>query len=278
MSYSKPLTLLFTGGGNRFYAFVGVLKGLREKGLVIGKVIGSSTGSLIAALVATGRSYDEIVDVMLDLDTDRFRDHKPRGLSRRMGLFAGGVFEEWLGSIFGDRTFRDGMPIPLQVITTDIQNYRPIVFSRDHFADTPIATACRASASIPWVFSPLPLTLRGREVLLIDGSLMSGLIEMGLARSESDRTLTFKVVSKRSLQHPGVPRGDWKGYWEEVFAFYLHAQEKEFIKGGAWRDNILIHCGDISPVQFTLSREQRLNLMEEGYLQTIKYLEYKCGL
>lgn len=278
MSYHRPLTILFNGGGNRCYAFIGVLKGIREKGLSIGKIIGASTGSIIAALVATGRSYEEIVEIMLDLDTDRFMDRKPRSLSGRLGLFVGAEFERWLVSLFGERSFRDNLPIPLQLIATDIQNYRPVVFSRDHYGETWIATACRASSSIPWVFPPLPLTIRGRELLLLDGSLMAGLIEMGLARSESERTLTFKVVSKRNLQHPGIVRGDWKGYWTELFAFYLHSQEKEFIKGGAWRDNILIHCGDISPVQFTLSREQRMQLIEEGYLQTVKYLEYKCGL
>lgn len=278
MSYSKPLTVLLNGGGNRFFAFVGVLKGVRDKGLSIGRIIGASTGSIVAALAASGRTIEEMVDILLEVDTERFRDRQPHAVSRGLGMYSGNELRAWLRSLFGDLTFAGELEIPLQIVTTDMLNYRPVVFSREHFGEMPIAEVCRASSAVPMVISPCRFHMRGRDYLLLDGSLMSGLIEMGLARSESERALTFKVVSRRSLQQPGVVMGDWQGYWQEIFAFYLHAQEKEFIKGGQWRDNILIHCGDISPVQFTLSRDQRLHLIEEGYLQTIKYLEYKCGL
>lgn len=278
MTSAKPLTVLLNGGGNRFCSFAGVLRGLEEKCLKIGKMIGASTGAIVAALAAAGRSYDEIVQILVDMDTDSFRERERNGLSRAMGIYSGRILQEWLDSLFGDLTFGDDLAFPLQIVATDIRHYRPVVFSREFFPQMRIATACRASASLPFVFSPCPLSFRGRDYLLVDGFLMAGLIEMGIARSRSERLLTFRVVSKRTLNHPGVEPGDWKGYWREILAFYLHSQEKEFIKGGQWRDNILIHCGDISPAQFTLSRAQRQWLIEEGYLQTMKYLEYKWGL
>lgn len=278
MPYSHPVTVLFIGGGNRFYVFAGVLQALIDKGLKIGRLIGASTGSIIAALYAAGYESDQIRDLILDLDTDRFKDQQRRGLRTTMGLYAGNALSAWLQDVFGEKHFAGDLRVPLQIITTDLQNYRPMVFTHDFLGEVSLASACRASAAIPWVFAPLPVTVRNRDHLLVDGSLMSGLIELAFARTGSERILTFKVVSKRNLHHPGVQRRDWRGYWSEIFSFYLHAQEKEYIKGGQWRDNILINCGTVSPVRFTLSRDERKLLITEGYAQTLKYLEYKCGL
>ena len=273
----EAVTLLLIGGGNRFPAFIGALRAIREKGLPIRQIIGASTGGIVAALYASGREPDEIAAMLAHLDTDAFKDRKRSGLASRMGLYSGDAMEEWLETTFAGATFGNIRRIPLQIIATDIRNYRPLVFSAEHYAEVKLSLACRGSAGIPWVFAPRSCTIRNRQHLLVDGSLMAGLVEMALNRTD-ERTLALKVVSRRSLRREGVKHQDWRQYCSEIFAFYLHAQEKEFIKGGKWRDNILLHCGDIPPQRFSLTPAERQNLCTEGYLQTIKYLEYKWGI
>jgi NTE family protein len=274
---SDAVTVLFIGGGNRFPAFIGALKALQEKGLRIRKLIGASTAGIVAALYACGKEPDEIAGLLESLDTESFKDRKRRGLSTGMGLYAGDALEAWLESAFNGATLGSQLRHPLQIITTDMQNYRPLTFSADHHPDVKLSLACRGSAAIPWVFAPRECTLRNRQHMLVDGSLMAGLVEIALNRT-GERTLAFKVVSRRSLRQEGVKRGDWRHYWNEIFAFYLHAQEKEFIKGGNWRDNIMLHCGEIAPHRFSLTIDERRTLCNEGYLQTMKYLEYKWGI
>jgi NTE family protein len=274
---SDPITLIFSGGGNRFAAYIGALRAIQEKGLTIRRVVGASTAGIVAALFALGRSPGEIAALLETLDTETFKDRKRRGLAVGMGLYAGDALEAWLESVFDGATFGSPMRYPLQIIATDLQHYRPLTFSADHHGDTKLSLACRGSAGIPWVFAPRACAIRQRQHLLVDGSLMAGLVELAFNRT-NERTLAFKVVSRRSLKQEGVRPGDWRRYWSEIFAFYLHAQEKEFIKGGQWRDNILLHCGDIPPHRFSLTPEERRNLFTEGYLQTIKYLEYKWGI
>lgn len=273
----NEMTVLCIGGGNRYPAFIGALEAIQQKGVRIRKLIGASTAGIIASLYANGLEPNDIAELTEALDTEAFKDHSRRGLSTGMGLYAGDALEAWLDKAFGGATFGCDMRYPLQIITTDIQNYRPLVFSADHHPDVKISLACRATAAIPWVFAPRPFANHQRQHLLLDGSLMAGLIEMGLNRT-GERTLSFKVVSRRTLRNGGVKPGDWRRYWGEIFAFYLHAQEKEFIKGGHWRDNILIHCGEISPQRFTLSLDERKFLRREGYAQTLKYLDYKYGI
>ena len=274
---TDAVTVLLIGGGNRFPAYIGALKALEEKRLTIRKLIGASTAGIVAALYACGKGPDEIAELVGALDTESFRDHKRRGLTTGMGLYAGEALEEWLEQAFAGATFGSRLRHPLQIIATDMQNYRPLTFSADHHPEVKLSLACRGSAAIPWVFAPKECTLRNRQHLLVDGSLMAGLVEIALNRT-GERTLSFKVVSRRSLRQEGVRRGDWRRYWNEIFAFYLHAQEKEFIKGGHWRDNIMLHCGEIPPNRFSLTLDEQRTLCHEGYLQTMKYLEYKWGI
>ena len=58
----------------------------------------------------------------------------------------------------------------------------------------------------------------------------------------------------------------------------MHAIEKEFIKGGKWKNTILLYCADIAPAKFSLSENEKGYLFDQGYEQTMKYLEYKWGI
>jgi NTE family protein len=60
--------------------------------------------------------------------------------------------------------------------------------------------------------------------------------------------------------------------------FSLHAMEKEFIKGGRWRDTILLYCSGIEPARFSLTRDEKIYLLQQGYEQTMKFLAYKWGI
>jgi len=115
-----------------------------------------------------------------------------------------------------------------------------------------------------------------RERVLVDGSLMAGLVEKQLERSE--KTLVLKTVSKRTLHHGKSGRFNLERYVHELLTYFIHGQEKEFVKGGKWKDTILIYCADISPARFSLSRQERIYLQEQGYEQTLQYLEYKWGI
>jgi NTE family protein len=86
------------------------------------------------------------------------------------------------------------------------------------------------------------------------------------------------MMSKRTLKRPDNGSLSLKRYFHEMLTFSLHAQEKEFLKGGKWKDTIVIYCAEIPPATFSLSTFERQFLFEQGYEQTKKYLEYKWGV
>lgn len=272
----EPVSLMLVGGGIRFPAFIGALKAIEEKGIRVSKVIGSSTGSIVGALYACGWSPEEIYREILNLDTRRFKDFSIKTVIRNFGLFSGDRLESWIDGQLGGKRFGDSFRIPLEIIATDMLSYQPVVFSAERFPDVSLAAAATGSTAVPWVFGYRKLAARGRKYALVDGSLMSGVVERGLNRH--GKTIILKVASKRTLNHPHHDKVRLRNYFLEMLSFGLHTQEKEFMKGGKWKDTILLYCANISPARFWLSEHEIDFLYAQGYEQTMTYLEYKWGV
>jgi NTE family protein len=270
-----PVNLMLVGSGIRFPAFIGALRAVEELGLTPGKITGSSSGAALAALYATGATPDELLAETLRLDTRRFKDASLWSLLRNFGLCTGDRLEEWLDDRLGGKCFGDRLRCQLEIVATDMHRYRPVVFCAERFPKLSLATAAAASAAIPGVFGYRRLTYGNDRYALVDGSLMTGVVEGRLERSR--RTLVFKAMSKRTLKRPENGRLTLGGYLHEMLTFSLHSQEKEFLKGGKWKDTILIYCAEISPSRFCLSEQEKIFLHDQGYEQTKKYLEYKWG-
>jgi len=161
-------------------------------------------------------------------------------------------------------------------VVTDMIHYRPVIFSADRFPDVKISAAAAASSLVPGVFGYRKLTYSGKKYALIDGSLMTGVVEGRLDRNQ--KVLIVKMMSKRTMKRAEQRGLSFCRYFHEMLTFSMHAQEKEFLKGGKWKDTIVIYCSDISPSAFSLATSERKFLYEQGYEQTKKYLEYKWNI
>jgi NTE family protein len=272
---AEPVTLLLVGGGIRFPAVIGALQAIEDSGLNVTRVIASSTAAIVAGMYACGSTPGTILDETLALDTRQFKDVSLRSMVTGYGLCAGRRLEEWVDSTLGSARFGSAMRLPFEIVATDMYRYRPVTFSAERSPDLKIATAAAATSHVPGLFAYRKLRHDGKNYALVDGSLMSGIVEGRLDRSQ--RVLVIKMMSKRTLKRPDNGRLSPQRYFREMLAFSLHAQEKEFLKGGKWKDTIIIYCGEISPARFSLTREEKLYLYEQGLDQTRKYLDYKWG-
>ncbi len=270
---SEPITLMLVGGGIRFPAFIGALKALEELGLNITKVIASSTASIVASMYLCGTSPETMLDKALSLDTRQFKDASMTSMLTRYGMYAGERLEKWIDEELESATFSRKMKMPLEIVATDMLHYRPVIFSADRFPDLKISTVAAASSFTPGVFGYKKLTCNGKKYALIDGSLMTGVVEGRLDKNQ--KVLVIKMMSKRSLKRAENSQLSFRRYFHEMLTFSMHAQEKEFVKGGKWKDTIIIYCSAISPSTFSLAVSERQFLYEQGYEQTKKYLEYK---
>jgi NTE family protein len=153
----KRVGLALGGGAARGIAHVGVIKVLEEHGIRANCVAGTSAGSLIGALYCSGHGWQEIRDIVGDVNWGDLV--QPALLS--MGLVNPSKLEKLLDKLISNKTF-DELRIPLSVVSVDLLSGELYVFR-----EGPVARAVRASSSIPGIFSPL----EWEDMLLVDGGV-----------------------------------------------------------------------------------------------------------
>jgi NTE family protein len=158
----RPRVGIALGGGSaRGYAHIGVLAALERRGLAPDVVVGTSFGAVIGALYAFGHTPARL---RADAERLRRRDVLPRIVDvgfAHGALFAGDRLEAYFRDLVGDARIED-LPRTLAVVATDVDSGERVVLRRG-----PLATALRASASLPGLFAPVAWEDRR----LIDGGI-----------------------------------------------------------------------------------------------------------
>jgi NTE family protein len=187
--------LVLGGGGARGAAHIGVLRELERMRVPIDAIAGTSMGAIVGGLYASGMSVDELETLVAEMDwADAMSDEPDRsdlrfrrkqdarnfpvaldiGLERgRFKLPLGVVQGQKLDLILRNLTLPvsgissfDDLTIPFRAIASDIETGEMYVM---HSGD--LATAIRASMSVPGVLAPV--SLDGH--LLVDGGLVGNL-------------------------------------------------------------------------------------------------------
>ncbi len=155
MEEQRPFVL--SGGGVRGAAHLGVLRALREAGLVPNAIAGTSAGALVGAMMADGRTPEESLElVAAELKRSRLV-RRPAPASKRIE----GFLEKTLR-----RTRFEDLPIPLFVTATNLEQGGQCIFHQG-----PLIPALMASCAIPLVFPPVLVN----GVYCVDGGMSNNL-------------------------------------------------------------------------------------------------------
>jgi len=188
---SQPkIGLVLSGGGSRGYAHIGVIKVLEELNIRPDYITGTSQGSLVGAMYALGYSSADIENFIKDINWDRAFTDKPNyedisALEKK--YYSDYPFEIFLDkgyiprlnpgfieghevqNLFSKLTWRsnfyksfDDFPIPFRCVASDLVSGKPKVFKKGD-----LASAMRASMSVPSVFAPVDID----SLLLVDGGV-----------------------------------------------------------------------------------------------------------
>ncbi len=187
--------LVLGGGGARGIAHVGVIRVLEQLRIPIDYVAGTSMGSIVGGLYATGMTSDQLEEEIRKLNwSDIFADNTiraerpyrrkrdddlalfgpkfgvgPKSSLLPRGAISGQKIQFFLQTATSDRVQSknfDELPIPFRAIAADIVTGKPVVISQGD-----LATAMRASMSIPGLFSPIDF----QGHLLVDGGIVNNL-------------------------------------------------------------------------------------------------------
>ena len=151
--------LALGGGAARGFAHIGVIKALEAQGIVPDIVVGTSAGSVVGSLYAAGLTGFELQRVALQMEEGQVGDWS---LPDR-GVIKGEALQKFVNRAVGNRTL-EKLPRSFGVVATDLKSGELTLFRS---GDTGMAV--RASATVPGVFQPVPISSRE----YVDGGLVS---------------------------------------------------------------------------------------------------------
>lgn len=188
----KPkVVLVLSGGGAKGVAHIPLLQALDSLHIVPDLIVGNSMGSVMGGLYAMGYSGDSIAKLTKNMDWDKLLGG---GVSfDKVSVEEKSEFERYLvgldikngkpisvSSILSDQNLReylseltypvynvtdfDKLSIPFRALATDLVTGKEVVVDSGN-----LATAIRASMSLPAVFNPVPY----KETLLVDGGVVN---------------------------------------------------------------------------------------------------------
>ena len=192
----KKIGLVLSGGGARGFAHIGVIRVLEENHIPIDYISGASMGGLVGALYSTGRTPDEMEQLVETLDWGKLLRGKPafddltfrrkedrrnlpgaitlggksaKDLNLPSSLNPGheiGLVLDHLMLPYGDNTDFDSLPIPFRTVATDLVSAETVVLKSGS-----LAQSLRATMAIPAVFAPVELNGR----ILADGGILNNI-------------------------------------------------------------------------------------------------------
>jgi NTE family protein len=194
-SERPKVALVFSGGGAKGMAHVGILRVLEELQVPVDIVVGTSAGSAVGALYASGMTVKDIEARFINLDwLSSFRDDPGRvfkpvrrkrqdwrfpispgfGVSSEGFELGGGIIAgQNLGFILNELTRDaaliedfDQLPIRFRAVATDLETGKAVVIGNGNLSE-----AIRASMSVPGVYAPV--SRQGK--LLVDGGVANNL-------------------------------------------------------------------------------------------------------
>ena len=208
------VALVFSGGGARGLAHIGVIKVLEENNIPIDFIVGNSMGSIIGGLYAAGFSAQQLEDevrlipwnqVFTDQALRRNVSLRQKALQDRValsfpvrngkvslptGLVKGNTLKKHLRRLcWPVRNIKnfDNLKIPFMAISTDILTGQIV-----HLKSGELADAMQASMSLPSVFQPQKVNGK----LLMDGMMIRNLPVQDAKESGAKLVIAVDVGTK----------------------------------------------------------------------------------
>jgi len=269
-----PRRLLFSGGGMRAIAYLGVINVLEEQGLLkhVREFCGVSAGAFVSLMLALKYNLNVIKRFCFEYDFSSVRALDPDTMlefTETFGLDTGERLQNLIEKILKHKnlppktTFKS---IPgLRIWASDLQNSCLVEFSATKTPDIEITLALRASMAFPIYFVPLKHPHTGH--LLADGGIYDNYPILSLTQQEQEETVG--VVFEWAKLPIDIP--DLSKYISLLFTGYYMPSYQALIRQHR-NKTIVIPCGEFPSLHFEATLEEKLELVNHGRKATLKFL------
>ena len=246
----KHIGLALGGGAVLGAAHIGVLKALDEYDYTITHLSGTSIGSFVGALCASGKTWQEIEEIALNLSW--FKVAKLR--FSKLGLMSNERLGASVQEMIGKNSFED-LHIPLYIIAADISTGEKKVISTGSVADAVMASTC-----IPGIFEPVELDGN----LLVDGGVCENVPLSILRDLKVRKIIGVDLLARHAHRRPG----SIVEVLINSFAFALSGSVKQVSK----KKGITVIAPELSEFN-SVEVKQIPDLINQGYASAVEVLK-----
>ena len=280
MSKHKIDTLILSGGGPSGIAYIGIFKALINNNILksdlsgVQEIITTSVGILFAYLVLlkiNPEIYEEIIMKFNILSVLNLDDIKIDNLLVDLGLFSTDKIGTIIQSITRNclqceditlQELYDRIPIKLTVKVFNVTQKQIEYISYQTHPDLSIVILAQMTTSIPYFFKPVSYN----DNLYVDGGLRGN---FPIEACESDNYLGIfisgGIVDKNHEIFKLFP------ILEFTYSLMINKDEMDFNKYKEGKQRIL-HIEIDQGLNFDLSIEDKKNIIQKGYDNTIEYI------
>ena len=250
--------IVFSGGGARGFAHIGIVKALREAGISIDLVGGTSLGGIIGAAVAANWNIEEM----------RERFHRTFVAVNPLGdytfpvvsLTSGRRVSKLLHGEFGELAIED-LPLPFFCVSSNLTTGHSEVHRRGL-----LWRWLRASVAIPGV---LPPVMNHGEVL-VDGGTMNNLPVDVMRELARGPVIGCDVGADRAFTSDGDDEMDMPTLWQLMAWLRRKKQRRPNIFRILWR------AGMVNSAATTMAHREKTDMLLQPPLAEVDMLNWKA--
>lgn len=300
--------LVLEGGGIRGIAYAGAFEVLEQYHMLdsIRNVAGTSVGAVAGSLLSAGYTAREIKELMSGLRIQTFNDGQwffmggQQRMRKQYGWYRGDKLEGWIEHCFAAKTGKEHLTFrqlhnlafsnprykDLYVTASNLSRQRLTVFSWESFPDMEVATAVRASMSVPLYFRAVCLDSLGRKTsppkgdVYVDGGLVMN-YPLGLFDSSGPNAQTLGLKLERPEQMAHFKQGteiapfeisNFKSYMGALYNLTIETLNRKAPMEDEQRRTIYISTAGINPKVRRITKAQKDVLYRSGKEAAERYL------
>lgn len=259
---------IFSGGGTRLSAHIGILDALNELDITFDHIVGVSGGSIVSSLYCAGMPLQQIKELAINTNFKDFKGFSLFTLLFQGGLSTGDKFESWMDEKLCGKTFSQ-ISHNLNILATDVNGGGPVTFNKTNSPDLKVSKAVRFSMSIPLFFSFQSY----KEHILVDGAILS---EDALYKDwagDGTQVICFRLKSEQVADHKF--KKSWlpiKQYVMMLVRTFMTAMSREYVHDQYWKNTVIVNTGELSPVDFNITVGQKETLYNAGYQTALEFV------
>ena len=256
----KARGLVFSGGGARGFAHLGVHRAIEEQNFEYDYIGGTSMGALLSAAMAMGVSYNDVFELSKSFANRKALFDYTLPV---IALMKSKKLTRFCREVYGDHRIED-LWIPYFCVSSNLADGSEVIHQRGY-----LWKSVRSTISLPGIFSPVP-TATGE--LLTDGSVLNTFPVDVMHRLLAGGSIIGCNVSQigeiKKLYNYGTSLSGWSVFLNRINPF------RDSIRAPRIAET-LFRAADIKSIQRLNETSEMLDVLIEPDVSEFALLDFK---